>query len=165
MEVIPISKEDKLPREYADDTKKIVYLDMDGVLADFDGACTSGYTFFENKPVEMLVAGFYRNLKVMPGAREAVTKLLADDRYDVWIGTKPSTNNLYCATEKMLWIQEHFPELIRKTMIVCDKGLLRGDYLIDDDVKWGGRFKGKMFLFQNKNPKKAWEKVLQDLGI
>ena len=139
---------------------------MDGVLANFWKACPSGYFDEDNEcPVEMMRGGFFRNLEVMDGAREAVTKMLADERYDIWIGSKPSTRNLYCATEKFLWLDEYFPELVRKVNLVCHKGLLNGHFLVDDDKEWDGKFPGQFIWFDESQPKASWAGVLDTLEI
>lgn len=141
--------------------KKILFLDMDGVLADFDGAITSGV---EWDPPEMFEPGFFRNLKVMPGALEAVTKIMEDGRYKVYIGSKPTSKNTLCATEKMDWIAEHFPKLLSKMVLVCDKSLLRGDILIDDDLKrWGHVFVGNFIHFDRFNAESSWQKISEML--
>lgn len=130
---------------------------MDGPLADFDSAITSGV---KNDPPEMFVPGFFRNLKVVEGAKEAVAELLKNDRLQVYIGSKPTYKNTLCATEKMDWIQEHFPDLKKRIVLVCDKKLLRGNFLIDDDVeRWGPKFKGGFIHFDRTKPKQEWQRI------
>ena len=134
---------------------------MDGVLADFDGALPPGSGW---DPPEMFVPGFFRNLKVMPGAKEAVEILLADHNLDVYIGSKPTSKSTVCATEKMDWVAEHFPGLLKKMVLVCDKKLLRGDYLVDDDFDmWGKAFVGQFIHFDRKNPEQSWKHAVDIL--
>lgn len=140
--------------------KKVVFLDLDGVLADFDGAVANPVW----DPPEMFVPGFFRNLKVMPGAHEAVSKLLANPGLDVYIGSKPSTKNFWSSIEKYEWVSEHFPKLLRRIVLVCDKSLLRGDVLVDDDKeRWGHKFKGTFIHFDRKNPQWSWNEVVKQL--
>lgn len=137
--------------------KTIVFVDMDGVLADFDGAVTSGV---KKDPPEMFVPGFFRKLNVMEGAKEGIAALLANPNISVYIGSKPTYANTLCATEKMDWIQEHFPELKKRMVLVCDKKLLRGNFLIDDDVeRWGHKFKGAFIFFDRTKPKQEWQRI------
>lgn len=133
---------------------------MDGVLADFDAAIRNHIP----DPPEMFIPGFFRNLAVMDGAKEAVSALLANKKLEIYIGSKVTSRAPNCATEKMLWIQEHFPALKRRMTLVCDKGLLRGDVLVDDDIKrWAHKFDGQFIHFNRKNPRKSWEAVVKEL--
>ena len=85
--------------------KKVVFIDMDGTIADFDKGV--GHICVDNEdPPEMFQQGFFLNLEVMEGAIEAVHKLFNSPFLDVYIASKPTTGNLHCATEKYLWI--HF---------------------------------------------------------
>lgn len=137
--------------------RRIVFLDMDGVLADFDGAITSGVKV---DPPEMFIPGFFRNLKVMEGAKEGVASLLSNPNLEIYIGSKQTSHNTLCATEKMDWVAEHFPELKKNIVLVCDKKLLRGNFLIDDDVvRWGSEFKGAFIFFDKTQPKKEWQRI------
>lgn len=136
--------------------KNVVFLDMDGVCADFDGAVS----VHMHNPPEMFVPGFFRNLKVMPGAKEGVQALLDNPRLKVYIATKHTTKTDYSPSEKVGWVREHFPELVRRMFIVTDKYLLRGDYLIDDDLRWQ-KFPGKFIHFDRNNPAEDWKRVVQ----
>ncbi len=139
---------------------KIVYLDMDGVLANFREGV--GRPNFEKDPPEMFEKGFFRNLPLMPFAREGVDALLKHSYIDLYIATKPTTGNLWCATEKYQWIEQHFPELLKKMLVICDKGHLNGDYLIDDDKdQWGDKFRGTFVHFNEFEPEGSWKKVLE----
>jgi 5'(3')-deoxyribonucleotidase len=140
---------------------KIVFLDMDGVLADFDGAIPPGSGW---DPPEMFVVGFFRNLKVMPGAKQSVAKLLENPDLEVYIGSKPTTKNLHSFTEKAEWIEEHFPALLKSMVLVCDKKLLHGDILIDDDLeRWSPVFDGQFIHFDRHNPEQSWGKIVEEL--
>lgn len=144
--------------------KKIVYLDMDGVLANF--WLGVGREDAEWNPPEMYVKGFFRNLPIMPGAREAVAELLANPNIDLYIASKPDSKNLDSATEKFQWINEHFPALIKKIFLTCDKGHLNGDYLIDDnEEEWGPKFKGTFLRFDEHKPIESWDRILRLLSI
>ena len=137
--------------------KLIVFVDMDGVLADFDGAITSGV---ENDPPEMFKPGFFRNLKVMDGAIDGVAQLLANPKLEVYVGSKMTSKVTTCATEKMEWIREYFPGLLRHMVLCCDKKLLRGNFLVDDDIdRWGHSFKGAFIHFDRTKPKQEWQRI------
>lgn len=147
----------------------IVFLDMDGVLADFDGSLPpdqrrpSGSSHWD--PPAMFEPGFFRGLKVMPGAKPAVATLMASKKLDVYVGSKPTTKNLNCPSEKYQWIEEHFPDLLRKVVLVCDKGLLRGDVLIDDDAdRWMNSFDGRFIHFDRTRPLESWRDIVKELA-
>lgn len=136
---------------------------MDGVLADFRKGV--GRPNFSPDPPEMFEKGFFRTLPLMPNAKEAVKQLLKCSYLDVYIATKPTTGNLWCATEKYQWIEEHFPELLKKMFVICDKGQLNGDYLIDDDkTQWGDKFKGTFLHFNEFDPESSWNEILKYLS-
>jgi len=142
---------------------KIVYLDMDGVLADFRKGV--GRPNFEKDPPEMFEKGFFRRLPLVPQAKEAVQELLTHSYIDLYIATKPTTGNLWCATEKFQWVEEHLPQLLKKMLVVCDKGHLNGDYLIDDDkAQWGEKFPGTFLHFNEFDPENSWKEILTYLS-
>lgn len=143
-------------------TPKVVFLDMDGVLANFDEkiAPNSGWD-----PPEMFVPGFFRNLNPMPGSKSAVARLLENPALDIYIGSKPSTKATNSATEKLDWVAEHFPPLLKRVVLVCDKALLRGDVLVDDDLgRWGGKFQGLFIHFDRHHPEQAWRDAVVNLS-
>ncbi len=134
---------------------------MDGVLADFDNAIANHI----DDPPEMFVPGFFRNLPVLPGAKEGVAALLANENLDVYIGSKITSKVPGCASEKVEWIKEHFPGLLKRMMLVCDKGLLRGDILIDDDYsRWGDKFKGMFIVFNSSRPEESWKWIIKEFS-
>lgn len=145
---------------------KIPFLDMDGVLVDFWGGCNTNRAQCKRmgvEPPEMFEKGFFRNLKPNEGSKEFVElieKKHAND-FELHIASKPSTKNLWGATEKFQWVEEHFPSLLRhRTHLIQDKGLLRGHYLVDDyREKWEPVFKGKFIWFDELKPRESWENV------
>jgi 5'(3')-deoxyribonucleotidase len=142
-----------------EERKIIVHSDLDGVAFDFDGGI--GRPNAEWNPPEMFVPGFFRKLKPLPGAKEAITKLLAHPRIDLYFTTKPTYKALGCATEKLEAVNEHFPEMLHKTNIVCDKTIfLAGDFLIDDDKRWEG-FKGTFIHFDKDHPQLSWKHAVE----
>lgn len=132
---------------------------MDGVLADFDSQVVGTHPQ-GSKPTEMFTPGFFRNLPVMEGAKEAVEELESINELKIYIATKITTHNLLAATEKLQWVEEHFPSLIKKVFIACDKTLLKGDFLIDDFPRWKD-FDGEHILFNHQTPVKSWKLAVQ----
>src|ERR1700688_4792917 len=142
-------------------TKKVVFLDMDGVMADFEGAVSN----IIPDPPEMFVPGFFRNLKVMPGAHFAVAQILKMSHLEVYIGSKPTTGNLHSSIEKYQWVAVNFPMLLKKIVLVCNKALLRGDVLVDDDKdRWEKKFVGTFIHFDKNNQEASWKHVVKQLS-
>ena len=111
--------------------------------------------------------GFFLGLDPIPGAIEAVKKIMADDRYTVWVVTAPSVQNPLCYTEKRLWIEKHFGmELVHNMIIAPDKSRVKGDYLIDDRNIGNGQesFEGTL-LWYGHWPHQNWSDILKELGI
>ena len=107
-----------------------VFVDMDGVIVDFDAFKTErGLTGEEVKKM----VGAYLAMPAIPGAVSAVRSLIGMG-FEVWIATKPPTGVPHAYSDKAAWIMEHLPELKRRIIVTHDKGLLgdSGDYLCDD---------------------------------
>lgn len=156
--------------------KKIVYIDMDGVLVDLGKEFDK---FFDRHPYLQEryqhnpdhIQGIFRNAPPIENAVEAVHKLNESGKYDLFIATAAPWGNPLSASEKRFWIEDHFGNLFHKKMFVTHrKDLLLGDYLIDDRVKNGaGDFRGELIHFgwsyetetYNKFP--TWNSVLEYL--
>ena len=86
-------------------------------------------------PIDMVEifteSAFFPNLPPIPGAIDGVKKLL-EWGHDIVIATNHSDNN-YIAADKVLWLQEHLPELAGNMMIGGRKDILQGDIIIDDN--------------------------------
>lgn len=145
--------------------KEIVFVDMDGVIADFDKTAAIwaerlGITSQEFKEKKLYrQPGFYAELELIPGARESVISL--GKNYDVRFLSAPSWGNPDSFTEKRIWIEKHFGEFAHQKMdLTFRKDLAMGHYLIDDRTKYGaGNFIGKHIQF-GISPFEDWEKVV-----
>ena len=130
--------------------RKIVYVDMDGVMCDF---AESYHRIRQENPQEnypQSKQGFFLNLIPIKKSIEVVNTLRALDVFDVYILTSPSVRNPYCYLEKRLWIEQQFDfEMAKKLIISPNKGLNKGDYLIDDNINGKGQdhFEGKLIHF------------------
>lgn len=144
--------------------KKIVYIDMDNVLCDYDKAIEKrkkenpeiyypqaeyGF-FFDLEPIYMAISSFKNLSKI----------------YDVWILTAPSVYNPMSYTEKRAWVGKYLGlDVAHKLILSPNKSLLMGHYLIDDIAEGKGmqhKFNGELIHFgSNKFP--DWYKVLDYL--
>ncbi|UYE98807.1 putative 5'3'-deoxyribonucleotidase [Xanthomonas phage XbC2] len=135
-----------------------IYVDMDGVIADFEANLKG-----RNPKSVKLMPGTYIRLDPIQGALEAVRTLIAAG-HDVWIATKTPTHNLLADSEKKHWINEYIPELLDKTIITPDKGCLRGDVLIDDRPHKANceSFEGTFIHFGSEEFP-TWDEVLKHI--
>ena len=149
--------------------RKIIILDCDGVIAQFiptaeKWAKKMGVTLeeFTDQKLYRGIQGFYLELDLMPGAKEAIKKL--DKVYDIIIVSAPSWGNIHCFTEKRIWIEKHFGEWATKRMdLSFHKGHYMGHYIIDDRTKYGvDEFIGEHLQFGTK-PFENWDIILSYL--
>ena len=83
---------------------KRVYVDMDGVLADYDKRFLARRHANPNNDFPQMEYGFFTKLEEMEGAKTGIN-LLAK-HFDVWIATRPSLKNPLCYVEKRVWVEE-----------------------------------------------------------
>ena len=120
---------------------------MDGVISNFNKAAKEEA---EKAGVDKITRPDlivnYRNLDLIPGAKDALIKL--NDDFDIFIATTPPWTRPEVWMHKREWIEEHFPWLKRKIIYTHRKDLLIGDILIDD-TRWRGQpdFKGEWYWF------------------
>ena len=140
--------------------KKILYVDMDGVMCDFFGPfkkMRSGEI-----PYPQSKHGFFLGLEPLPDAIESYKKL--EEFYDVYILTRASIYNTNCYTEKAEWVKKHLGfDTLNKLILCPDKSLVKGDYLIDDmNTDHQSEFEGEWIHFgSEKFP--DWKSVLSYL--
>ena len=128
---------------------------MDGVIANFKKAADEGgWKHRPDKNVD------YRNLEVMPGAKEALMKLNED--FDIFIASTPPWARPDMWGAKREWLEEHFPWLTRKLILTHRKDLLIGDILIDDS-RWRGQpdFQGDWLWFGTSQRCLDWPSTLE----
>ena len=148
---------------------KRVYIDLDGVLADFEKGRKNhplgNQTPYKGRPDRL--PGLFKDLEPIKGSIDAVNKLLNNPNFDVYFLSTAPWDNPDAWTHKRLWIAKHFEEkLIRRRLILCHhKQLLMGDYLIDDR-KWNGasEFTGEWIHFGSKRFPN-WKSVLGYLSV
>lgn len=148
--------------------KKILYFDMDNVLVDFK----SGIDQLKDEIVKAYserldeVPSIFSLMKPVDGAINAV--YLLAKKYDVYILTTSPWLNPTALQDKLDWIKKYFgssPKDIfyKRIVFTHNKGLLKGDFLIDDRTKNGAdRFEGELIQFDStKFPN--WKSVLDAL--
>ncbi len=148
--------------------KKIVYIDMDNVLVDFQ----SGIDQLEKQVKQEYegrldeVSNIFGLMKPLEGAIDAVQRLAK--KYDVYVLSTAPWLNSSAWKDKIEWIQKYFGKdeesvLYKRLVISHRKNLNAGDYLIDDRTKNGAsEFKGEHIHFgTEKFPN--WDSVLEYL--
>ena len=157
--------------------KKVLYIDMDGVIVDFNKAITNFLDIHPHlkdkfKDCPDHIPGIFRNPPPIDGAIDAIKKLHNSGKYDIFIATSAPWGNPQSLTDKRYWIEDYFPHIFHKKIVTTHhKGHLLGDYLIDDRLKNGaGDFKGKLLRFGNdwENDNKpnefpTWKSILDYL--
>lgn len=152
-------------------SRPILWFDLDGVLADFGQRVheiRSQYgDLYADNPDEAPFA--FRDLPLIPGAKDAVTQLHASGRFELFIASTASWNNPTALQDKREWVENHFGTLFYKRIVFTHhKNLLIGEYLIDDRLHNGaGGFKGTHLHFGvdyktgKPNPFPDWASVLK----
>lgn len=129
-------------------TKKIIYIDMDGVLCDLEKSHKLYLERDPSQPYPQSNFEFWHELDPIPHSIESFFKL--EQEYNLYILSKPSIYNLMSYTGKAAWIKKNLGfQYLQKLILSCDKTLLIGDYLIDDSPELHKDFKGEIIPFGN----------------
>ena len=148
--------------------KKIVYVDMGGVLMAFH----AGLELIGDE-LRKEYAGKYNEvpnivsyLPPIKGAVEAMNALQECGMYDVYILSTSPWNNPSTWSYKVKWVNRYLDKYYCKRLILSHhKNLLRGDYIIDDRGKHGtSGFKGEWLRFGSQEFPN-WESVLEYLQV
>ena len=137
--------------------KLTIYIDMDGVLCNFEKA--AGEKPPSSLPPDLVLD--FSTFEPMPGAIEAVKKL-EDMGHDLFIATTPPWNHPTAWGQKRDWVEKYLPSLKRKMFLTHRKDLLIGDILIDD-TRFRGQpdFQGTWFHFGNNGM--DWKYVVETI--
>lgn len=147
-----------------------LFIDMDDTIAKFIGDERLNFVPLVPKHTdypEMHKEGFFLNQKPINGALDAVNKIIDSDQYEVYILSVPLYSSPHSYSEKVIWIQKHFPKLSGKIILTQDKGLILGDILIDDSMGWKAPWEANGGIFIHMNPRldtvDQWTAICQRL--
>jgi len=129
--------------------KKILYCDLDGVLADFESA----FPFFSEETRKTFdgrldeIPGIFSKMSPVVGAVDAFAKL--SQRFDTYILSTAPWNNPSAWSDKLEWVKINLGDGAYKRLILTHhKNLNKGDFLVDDRQKNGAsEFAGELILF------------------
>jgi 5'-nucleotidase len=146
--------------------KIIIYVDMDGVLADFYKKHKEMLKEYPSIKYPQSQYDFFRDLEPIENAIDTYNWLNEQEIFDVSILTAPSVINAWSYTEKRIWTEKHLGlDACHKMIISGQKHKNIGDYLIDDNDKGKGQdlFKGTLIKFhQDTNNWKDIKKFFKD---
>ena len=90
---------------------------------------------------------FFEVLQVMPESQRVMRRLQMN--YEVFIATA-AMEVPTSFEQKFRWLERHFPFVPASHIVYCgDKGILRADFLIDDNPRQLRRFEGEGILFSS----------------
>lgn len=151
----------------------IVFIDMDGVLADFDKGkelmLESNPEFREKyKGVEKNMPGLFESLSPVEGAIEGAKRVA--ENFNAFILTSSPWNNPTGLQAKNDWIKKHFTDdsgfnpFKRKVIITHHKEQLKGDILIDDRNTNGVYDFSGAHIWFGKDKAQNWLQVMELLN-
>jgi len=146
--------------------KKVVYIDLDGVIVDLIGQmhielAETSKVYKEKTDIIDDSETIFINAKPIAHALESVIEL--EKYYDVYILSTAPWHNVHSWSQKRLWVEKYMPTMFKKLILTHHKEQLIGDYLIDDRLKNGAaEFKGQhIHIFSDQYP--TWQSVLDVL--
>tara|TARA_R110000764_G_scaffold542_8_gene2098 strand:- start:12369 stop:12863 length:495 start_codon:yes stop_codon:yes gene_type:complete len=135
-------------------TKKIrIFIDMDGVLADFDKELKKNKKIIEELNLVHLDAADEVNFSSIKPIPNAITSYLyLFNRFDVYIASTAPWAAPKAWRDKREWVEHYLGKYgLKRLILTHHKNLLQGDYLIDDRTANGaGEFEGKLIQFGTK---------------
>ena len=133
--------------------KKVLYIDMDNVLVDFQSAFPRVDAVLLQRYAGHLddIPGIFSLMDPIPEAQEAFEEL--SGLFDTYILSTAPWENPSAWSDKLLWVKKYLGQAAYKRLILTNhKNLNRGDYLVDDRRKNGvDRFTGEHIHFGSKD--------------
>lgn len=148
--------------------KKIVYIDMDNVLVNFQSGLDKSHPDVLRKNKKHLdeIPGLFSLMDPMPEALESIEVL--KNHFDVYILSTAPWKNPSAWSDKLLWVHRFFgmeneSVFYKRLILTHHKELNIGDYLIDDRTRNGAdQFKGELIQFGSEQFP-DWKSVVEYL--
>ena len=132
--------------------KTTIYIDLDGVIVDIEKYIKETYSpkYIKKHGIGTIIdmhPEIFHNAPAMPGAVAAFRQLA--QKYNVYILSTAPWDNPDSWTAKRLWVEKHLgSEAYKRLILSHNKGLLRGEFLIDDRIANGvAEFQGTHIHF------------------
>ena len=130
--------------------KKILYVDLDNVLVDFQSGIVKLPEEVKIKFEGHLddVPNIFSLMTPVKNAVECYNELC--EHFDTYILSTASWENPSAWSDKLVWVKKYLKENAYKRLILSHhKDLNKGDFLIDDRTKNGAdRFEGELIQFK-----------------
>lgn len=129
--------------------RKILYIDMDNVLVDFQSGINQLDIATKIKYMGRYdeVPGIFAKMLPIKDAIESFNEL--SEHFDTYILSTAPWENHTAPSDKLKWVKTYLGDKVRKRLILTHrKDLNIGDFLVDDRTKNGaGEFKGEFIHF------------------
>lgn len=145
---------------------KTLYVDMDGVICCFESGIRALEPDVEwtGENIDRICESnprIFLSLPEIKGSTEALNFL--KNHFDVYFASTPMWNVPHSWMDKRIYLFDRFPWAEKKLILTHNKGLLRGDFIIDDRTVHGvDSFQGKHIHF-GTNMFPNWETVINYL--
>lgn len=146
--------------------KKILYVDMDNVLVDFN----SGILALSDELKAMYVGRFHETpgifslMKPMPDAIDAFCELA--ELFDTYILSTGPWENPSAWSDKVIWVKQNIGKPAYKRLILTHhKNLNDGAFLIDDHTKHGVKDFGGEHIHFGCDRFPDWKSVMNYLRM
>ena len=139
--------------------KKIILIDIDDVVADFEKSIMekvkeNNWEFEENIGMYVQIKddknyvkkfsiieekNFFLELEPIKDSVKYIKEIISDKNFEVFFCSAPTSFYKNFVLEKYLWIEKYFGfEMTKKIILTRDKTLIKADYLIDDNPEIEG---------------------------
>lgn len=144
--------------------KSIVFVDLDGVVVDFESGIATVHDIMDQKLWEgdwKNYPGIFSRMSPRPGAIKAFEFLATHPKLDTYILSTAPWNNPSAWTDKLLWVKKHLGQHAYKRLILSHhKHLCVGRWLIDDRKKNGSEKFGGEHIHFGQSPFEDWPQVI-----